>query len=229
MVNGIKPLCLSLCVMAVAVGGGMAQTLDDVDARCTPDIPSEIAAGVAVVFVHGWSDDNGGSVTPIAQVRDGDIHPVDGSVILSVDTVVNLSDESRHVLSDHRGRYFEKAEACQWGASTATTSPNSQFFGTGRLSISTDLSEADRAGFSSLRTTCAHPPSGSPPHPRRICERSRLVATSDLDADSHVEYWYRMPDRYGTAWVIAETTDELGELQFLVKICEYFACQPLAF
>jgi len=229
--NRIEHLCLCLCVLAVAASEGVAQTPAEVDRRCAPDSLSKVADGVTVVFAHGWSDHNGGSVVPLARVHNGEIYPVDGSVVLAVETLVNVSNGSRHVLSERRGTYIEDTGACRWTAHTPTTEPSDPvIFATENLSITTDPTEAARSEFSALRTTCTSPaPDGAPPYRRRICDRSRLVATSDLDSDSQREYWYRMPDRYGTAWVIAEATEEPGELRILVKYCGYFVCEPLAF
>ncbi len=75
----------------------------------------------------------------------------------------------------------------------------------------------DKTDFFRLNTQCVNqgdPPPGETP----TCERPRLMAVSDLDADGKTEYWYTQPYLWDTGFTVAEETGT-GELSVVVSAC----------
>lgn len=216
-----------LCLIAPCASA--AQAPDGGNRSCSEDPPTVPEPGAILIFHHAYGDEQGGFVEPWAQLVDGELRPVDGSEILSVDTIVSMRDGSRHPLSETTVRYIRDTGACWWTARTPTTRiDDPAVFATTALPVSTDPTDAERADFAARETTCISPFSvdflARNPKLADVCDKSRLFATSDLDSDSLLEYWYRLPDPNGMSWAIGEATEEPDGLRLLVKECGYFEC-----
>ena len=162
-------------------------------------------------------------VSPWTIVSSGEIRPVGGEILASIDSITNLRDGSRHALSRLRAFYFEANDSCNWVADAPSSAASPRYpevWSSSWLEFDTEVSEATRSRFWELESTCVN----RFPEDRR-CYRSRLLATSDLDGDQRTEYWYSRPEGGGrNAWVVGEEDESGTEIVVLVTQCPYFAC-----
>jgi hypothetical protein len=82
-------------------------------------------------------------------------------------------------------------------------------FASQRVDIDIILDKKRVELFQSIKTECIdqgdYPPNKKPP-----CTRPKLLATSDLDNDGFIEYWYTDPYTWNTGFAVAEL-DEINK------------------
>jgi len=170
-------------------------------------------------------------VEPLAEVRDGEIHAVLGSVLLVVDTIMDPSDGSRHLLTLRSASAIPDAP-CWWTARVLDTEPSDPpLFATQSVALEFNPTDSVRAVFATLEP-CVNPYDEATRAAsnvlRNVCYRPRLYAVSDLNSDARLEYWYGREGADGLTTFVSEAT-ATGGLRRLLQYCCHFACPASPF
>jgi hypothetical protein len=202
---------LMLLLGFVIVAADAAET----DRQECGDIPGKTLSENEVLFAYSVD----GKLDALTLFNGMEFRPVDGREFKHVTTMYNFSDHKRYSISFDAYWTRLGKDRCIWFARLPENAPrNMSIFSSRKFDLNTKPDPKTVELFYSINTDCVD--QGDPQAGERIpCKRPELLATSDLNSNGRMEFWYSVPYTWDTGFNVAELSESGDKFDILTSKC----------
>lgn len=161
-----------------------------------------------------------GELGALAILKGEEFLPVDGREFKHITAMYDLINQKRYPVSFDAEFTWLGKDRCVWFANLRGESrPQAiSIFASKRIKLETKLNPKIIDFFYSINTACVYQ-GDMPPHIKRPCTKPKLLATSDLNSNGRMEFWYTKPYTWDTGFVIAELSESGNYLDVISSKC----------
>jgi len=200
---------LVILIFNASIVYAQSQSAEDC-AKAQPTIlsPGEILVGYALEDV----------VYPLILVKGKELKEASGQEMRVLASLIEIpTDRSRKIQFESYFTEMGAGECVAFGKLSQKVAKPTLFSSAAAL-INSDVQPAIQKRFYELNTDCVNqgdwPPGKEPP-----CSKPQLIATSDLNGNGRLEYWYTDPYSWETGFAVSEVDSSGKKLTHIVKKC----------
>jgi hypothetical protein len=162
-----------------------------------------------------------GELDALAMLKGEEFLPVDGREFKHITEMYDLLDQKKYPVSFDADFTRFGEDRCVWFANLRGESRPQAIliFASKRIKLETKLNPKIIDYFYSINTACVYQHDILFLDEKAPCTKPKLLATSDLNSNGRMEFWYINPYTWDTGFAIAELSESGNYLDVISSKC----------